>query len=77
MEHISLGYKLLDSGEGEKLEQYGQYILRRPDPQALWRKQQEKELWMHADASFARSGGSAKWMKKKTSHPPENAELQL
>ena len=31
-------YELLDSGNGEKLERYGQYILRRPDPEALWEK---------------------------------------
>ncbi len=29
-------YECLDAGNGEKLERYGQYILRRPDPQAMW-----------------------------------------
>ena len=31
----SPGYALLDSGEGEKLERYGEYVLSRPDPQAI------------------------------------------
>lgn len=29
-------YALLDSGNFEKLEQFGSYILRRPEPQAIW-----------------------------------------
>ena len=31
-------YELIDSGEGEKLERFGKYILKRPEPQALWRR---------------------------------------
>ena len=27
-------YELIDSGEGEKLERFGEFVLRRPDPQA-------------------------------------------
>ncbi|TAN33627.1 SAM-dependent methyltransferase [Patescibacteria group bacterium] len=46
-------YELLDSGEGEKLERYGKYVLSRPDPQALWRKS-APELWPKADAVFSR-----------------------
>ena len=29
-------YELLDSGNGEKLERFGKYVLRRPEPKALW-----------------------------------------
>ena len=29
-------YELLDSGSGEKLERFGPYVLRRPEPKALW-----------------------------------------
>ena len=29
-------YELLDSGFGEKLERFGPYVLRRPEPKALW-----------------------------------------
>ena len=29
-------YTLIDSGNGEKLEKWGDIVLRRPDPQAIW-----------------------------------------
>ena len=31
-------YALLDSGDGEKLEQYGPYRIVRPEGQAIWRR---------------------------------------
>lgn len=57
------GYELLDSGDGEKLERFGEYVLRRPDPQALWQKI-NPEIWSRADASFVREGSSGKWQCK-------------
>ena len=36
-------YALLDSGGGEKLERFGPLVLRRPDPQALWRPRAPRE----------------------------------
>lgn len=45
-------YELLDSGDGEKLERFGQIVLRRPDPQALWHKLLPGEKWNSADASY-------------------------
>jgi len=48
----SKDYELLDSGGGEKLERYGKYILRRPDPQAIWNKNLPEENWKKADAIF-------------------------
>lgn len=41
-------YALLDSGEGEKLEKFGEVILQRPSPTALWKKRGE---WK-SDATF-------------------------
>ncbi|HVZ99450.1 MAG TPA: class I SAM-dependent methyltransferase [Caulobacterales bacterium] len=43
-------YRLIDSGDGEKLEQVGPYRFVRPEPQALWRKRSQD--W-RADAVFA------------------------
>jgi 23S rRNA (cytosine1962-C5)-methyltransferase len=61
----SKDYELIDSGEGEKLERFGQYILRRPDPQALWKKNLEEKEWRdQANASFIREGDNAKWRMK-------------
>jgi len=61
----SKDYELIDSGEGEKLERYGQYILRRPDPQALWPKNLTEQLWKQADASFLKEKENGKWKMKE------------
>ena len=48
-------YKLIDTGDGEKLERFGAYVLRRPEPQAIWRKTLSEEQWQRmSDASFLR-----------------------
>lgn len=60
----SKDYELLDSGNGEKLERFGQYVLRRPDPQALWKKNLDEKEWKKAQASFVREGDNAKWRVK-------------
>ncbi len=57
-------YALLDSGDGEKLERYGKYILRRPDPQSLWRKKLSEKEWDKADAVFLRDGKATEWKLK-------------
>ncbi len=38
-------YSLLDSGEGEKLERFGSYVLARPEPKALWNKSLPQAEW--------------------------------
>ena len=63
-------YTLLDSGEGEKLERFGLYILARPDPEALWPKKLSPEIWAKADATFTRKGASGAW--KTTKNFPKN-----
>ena len=58
-------YRLLDAGNGEKLEAWGPYILRRPDPMAIWEKV-HPELWDRADAFYHRSSkGGGYWEFKK------------
>lgn len=52
-------YELLDSGEGEKLERFGRYVTRRPEPQAIWHRSLSEEEWrQRADASFVRTSSS-------------------
>jgi 23S rRNA (cytosine1962-C5)-methyltransferase len=46
------GYRLLDSGYGEKLEQYGAVKVVRPEAQALWPKALPEAEWRKADAVF-------------------------
>ena len=59
-------YELLDTGGGEKLERWGKYILRRPDPQAIWPVTGNEKIWASADANYHRSssgGGSWEYMR--------------
>ena len=51
-------YELLDTGDGEKLERFGRYVVRRPEPQAIWRKSLHEREWLKADASFLRDAKS-------------------
>ena len=51
-------YALLDSGGGEKLERYGAVRVRRPDPQALWRRRLDEQAWRSADLAFERDPSS-------------------
>lgn len=46
------GYRLLDSGAGEKLERYGPMTVVRPEAQALWPKALPDSAWAKADAIF-------------------------
>lgn len=38
-------YELLDSGRGAKLERFGEYVLARPEPKALWDKSMSDAEW--------------------------------
>ena len=61
-------YELIDTGDGMKLERFGQYIVARPDPRAIWEKSDEK-LWNTADAMFVRTSSTeGNWDIKKS--PP-------
>lgn len=60
-------YELLDSGNEEKLERFGDYTLIRPCPQALWKPQTPK-LWNGAHATFKRGKGWKGLPKEWTVH---------
>ncbi|MEL7432041.1 MAG: class I SAM-dependent methyltransferase [Chlamydiota bacterium] len=49
-------YQLLDSGDGQKLEAFGEKVVQRPSPYALWRPQ-KPSLWGKADLVFTREKG--------------------
>ncbi|HOQ00742.1 MAG TPA: class I SAM-dependent methyltransferase [Acetivibrio clariflavus] len=59
-------YELIDTGNGEKLERWGKYILIRPDPQIIWPVNGNSKLWSKADAHYHRSSsGGGKWEFKR------------
>ena len=67
------GYELIDSGGEEKLERFGEVVLARPDPQALWPKAKEEE-WATAQGTYVRgSGGEGKW----TGNIPQEWPVEL
>jgi len=62
-------YDLLDMASGEKLERWGKYILIRPDPQIIWSKKTNRELWNKADARYIRSSSGGGHWEIKTKLP--------
>lgn len=57
-------YQLLDCGDGLKQEQWGPYVLVRPDPQVLWprRNQPPGAPWENWDGFYHRSPtGGGRW----------------
>jgi len=60
-----VGYELLGSGDGRKLERIGDVIIDRPSPQAIWKKD-ESAPWDSAQAVFKRKeGGTGDWIYPK------------
>ncbi len=54
-------YELIDSGDFEKLERFGSFILARPEPKALWKKSlSEKEWKSMAHTRFTTGAGFGK-----------------
>jgi 23S rRNA (cytosine1962-C5)-methyltransferase len=60
-------YELLDSGDGRKLERFGEYVLVRPEAQATWTAKLGAGRWDAADAEFVKgkAGGAGKWRFRK------------
>lgn len=55
-------YEVLGTGGGEKLEKWGDYVLRRPDPQTVWEIDEKNPLWKSADGHYHRSNkGGGSW----------------
>lgn len=58
-------YALLDFAQGERLEQWGPYRLRRPDPTVADATQQHPELWGETDAAYSGAKGKGEWITAK------------
>ncbi|UYZ58935.1 class I SAM-dependent methyltransferase [Hymenobacter latericus] len=51
-------YELIDSGNFQKLERFGRYVLSRPEPQAVWDPHLPASEWQRAHATFTREKGA-------------------
>jgi len=67
-------YALLDSGDGLKLERFGNYVFVRPEAQAMWKRSLDAE-WRQAHAVFQPTGeeSGGHWEFKKTLAPHASA----
>lgn len=54
-------YQLLDSGNFEKCERWGEVIFVRPEPQAIWAKADPVKHWEDAHAVYSRNGQDGEW----------------
>ena len=78
-------YELIDCGNFEKLERFGNVILIRPEPQAVWDKQLPESEWQkqHHIRFKGRSATSGEWVKKNQNTPDrwhisyENKEVSI
>ena len=58
-------YELIDCGRGERLERWGDQILVRPDPQAIWNTPRTNRGWKVNNGRYSRSNtGGGQWQNK-------------
>ncbi len=73
-------YSLLDSGDEMKLEKYGDFVVARPDPQAIWPKTLDDKEWSKANATYVGASRDAdsgeeqkgKWVLRPGAKIPKN-----
>jgi 23S rRNA (cytosine1962-C5)-methyltransferase len=62
-------YELIDSGGFEKLERFGQYVIIRPEPQAIWNRSMSEPEWdkmsMAAFKLEKNDSEKGRWILKK------------
>ena len=54
-------YEVLDTGNGEKLERWGEYLLVRPDPQVIWDIPRKAPGWKKNGHYHRSSKGGGEW----------------
>lgn len=64
-------YSVIATGDGEKLERWGNYTLLRPDPQVIWHAQKPLRSYDGIDAIYERSQTGGGMWKFKRNIPSE------
>ena len=57
-------YEFIDSGNGQRLERFGKFILVRPDQQIIWKPKKDNSVWEKADASYIQNGSKGAWYNR-------------
>ncbi|MCX6756380.1 MAG: class I SAM-dependent methyltransferase [Candidatus Nomurabacteria bacterium] len=68
-------YELVDSGGGEKLERFGDIVISRPDPEAIWNKTNEY-AWDDAHLYYTRRGNSGEWQIGRGKTVPKSWNIE-
>lgn len=64
-------YQLLDSGDGARLERFGNNVILRPDSNCVWSRRQKTDVWNYVDATFSKDAqGKTSWIKNKNFKEP-------
>ncbi|MEG0035470.1 MAG: SAM-dependent methyltransferase, partial [Oscillospiraceae bacterium] len=67
-------YELIDCSSGQKLERWGEQILVRPDPQAIWETKRTNKGWDRPSAKYSRNHeGGGQWEKNNV---PESWQIK-
>lgn len=56
-----MDFELLDTGDGYRLERWGNFKLKRPDPQIIWEPKLPMSAWQ-SDAEYIPDGERGKWV---------------
>lgn len=63
-------YELIDSGDEKRLERFGNYLIVKPDPQAIWKPNLSKNYWEKADAMYIKDNSTkGKWITRNKNFP--------
>lgn len=70
-------YECIDASSSEKLERWKDVILRRPDPQAMWKSDKNSPDWKNAHATYFRDKkGGGEWKYNKPFKPEWTIEYK-
>ena len=71
------GYRLIDSGNGRKLERFGDVLVDRPEEQAIWKPAHGADVWGKAVAVFAGDADEEQGKWRIQGHAPDKWPIPL
>lgn len=75
---LNLDYELIDCGDKRRLERFGDIILDRPCPQALWSKKLDSNIWNNINSYYERTNDNKGWKNQSNNKIlPKSWNIQL